>query len=160
MPSRQASSFRQEFFISWPDGFVARCGTYSLAACHIVDTIVSSYSAAIEYCGRLFLPGDPSRLLTSIPRIRLAKLSPLGCGRHGRDCERDENMATGTVKWFNGQKGYGFIQPDEGGADVFVHISAVQRSGLNGLDEGQKITYEIVKDKRTGKSAADNLVAQ
>ena len=68
-------------------------------------------------------------------------------------------MATGTVKWFNGQKGYGFIQPDEGGADVFVHISAVQRSGLNALDEGQKITYEIVKDKRTGKSAADNLTA-
>lgn len=66
-------------------------------------------------------------------------------------------MATGTVKWFNGQKGYGFIQPDEGGADVFVHISAVQRSGLNGLDEGQKVSYEIVKDKRTGKSAADNL---
>jgi CspA family cold shock protein len=66
-------------------------------------------------------------------------------------------MATGTVKWFNGQKGYGFIQPDEGGADVFVHISAVQRSGLNGLDEGQKVNYEIVKDKRTGKSAADNL---
>ena len=64
-------------------------------------------------------------------------------------------MATGTVKWFNGQKGYGFIQPDEGGADVFVHISAVQRSGLNGLDEGQKVNYEIVKDKRTGKSAAD-----
>ena len=51
----------------------------------------------------------------------------------------------------------GFIQPDEGGADVFVHISAVQRSGLNGLDEGQKVNYEIVKDKRTGKSAADNL---
>jgi CspA family cold shock protein len=69
-------------------------------------------------------------------------------------------MATGTVKWFNGQKGYGFIQPDEGGADVFVHISAVQRSGLNGLDEGEKIAYEIVKDKRTGKSAADNLVKQ
>lgn len=68
-------------------------------------------------------------------------------------------MATGTVKWFNGQKGYGFIQPDEGGADVFVHISAVQRSGLNGLDEGQKISYEIIQDQRTGKSAADNLVA-
>ena len=66
-------------------------------------------------------------------------------------------MATGTVKWFNGQKGYGFIQPDEGGADVFVHISAVQRSGMNGLDEGQKVSYEIVKDKRTGKAAADNL---
>jgi cold shock protein len=68
-------------------------------------------------------------------------------------------MATGTVKWFNTQKGYGFIQPDEGGADVFVHISAVQTSGLPGLDEGQKISYEIVKDKRTGKSAAGNLAA-
>lgn len=84
---------------------------------------------------------------------------------HGRDRhqqrlhEGTRNMATGTVKWFNGQKGYGFIQPDEGGADVFVHISAVQRSGLNGLDEGQKVSYEIVKDKRTGKSAADNLTA-
>ncbi|KKB13440.1 cold-shock protein [Devosia geojensis] len=68
-------------------------------------------------------------------------------------------MASGTVKWFNGQKGYGFIQPDEGGADVFVHITAVQRSGLNGLDEGQKVSYEIVQDKRTGKSTADNLSA-
>ncbi|MEO5808214.1 cold-shock protein [Devosia sp.] len=68
-------------------------------------------------------------------------------------------MASGTVKWFNGQKGYGFIQPDEGGADVFVHISAVQRSGLDGLDEGQKVKYEIVQDKRTGKSTADNLTA-
>jgi len=66
-------------------------------------------------------------------------------------------MATGTVKWFNGQKGYGFIQPDEGGSDVFVHISAVQRSGLTALDEGQKVSYELVPDKRTGKSAADNL---
>jgi CspA family cold shock protein len=68
-------------------------------------------------------------------------------------------MASGTVKWFNGQKGYGFIQPDEGGADVFVHITAVQRSGLAGLDEGQKISYEIVQDKRTGKNTADQLAA-
>jgi CspA family cold shock protein len=68
-------------------------------------------------------------------------------------------MASGTVKWFNGQKGFGFIQPDEGGADVFVHITAVQRSGLESLDEGQKISYEIVQDKRTGKSTADNLTA-
>jgi CspA family cold shock protein len=68
-------------------------------------------------------------------------------------------MASGTVKWFNGQKGYGFIQPDEGGADVFVHITAVQRSGLAGLDEGQKISYEIVQDKRTGKDTADRLTA-
>lgn len=68
-------------------------------------------------------------------------------------------MATGTVKWFNTQKGYGFIQPDEGGADVFVHISAVQTSGMTALDEGQKISYEIIKDKRTGKSAAGDLTA-
>ncbi len=68
-------------------------------------------------------------------------------------------MATGTVKWFNTQKGYGFIQPDDGGKDVFVHISAVERAGMNGLNEGQKIGYEIVADKRTGKSSAANLKA-
>jgi cold shock protein len=66
-------------------------------------------------------------------------------------------MATGTVKWFNGQKGYGFIQPDDGGKDVFVHISAVERSGLTDLREGQKISYEILTDRRTGKSSAGNL---
>jgi CspA family cold shock protein len=65
-------------------------------------------------------------------------------------------MATGIVKWFNAQKGYGFIQPDEGGNDVFVHISAVERAGLTGLREGQRITYEIEKG-RNGKSAAVNL---
>lgn len=68
-------------------------------------------------------------------------------------------MATGIVKWFNTTKGFGFIQPDEGGADVFVHISAVQRAGLNQLDEGQKISYEIVQDRRSGRSSADNLTA-
>lgn len=68
-------------------------------------------------------------------------------------------MATGTVKWFNTTKGYGFIQPDQGGADVFVHISAVQRSGLAGLNDGQKVSYEITQDKRSGKSSADNLKA-
>jgi CspA family cold shock protein len=66
-------------------------------------------------------------------------------------------MATGTVKWFNSTKGFGFIQPDGGGADVFVHISAVERAGLRDLNEGQKIAYEVVADKRTGKSSADNL---
>jgi cold shock protein len=68
-------------------------------------------------------------------------------------------MATGTVKWFNTTKGYGFIQPDQGGADVFVHISAVQRSGMAGLNDGQKIAYEIVQDKRSGKSSAEQLRA-
>lgn len=66
-------------------------------------------------------------------------------------------MQTGTVKWFNAQKGFGFIQPETGGTDVFVHISAVERSGLNGLNEGQKVSFEIVADRRTGKSAADRL---
>ncbi|WP_192363184.1 cold-shock protein [Mesorhizobium mediterraneum] len=66
-------------------------------------------------------------------------------------------MPTGTVKWFNSQKGFGFIQPDQGGTDVFVHVSAVERAGLRGLDEGQKVSYELVQDKRSGKSSADEL---
>jgi cold shock protein len=61
------------------------------------------------------------------------------------------------VKWFNATKGFGFIQPDAGGPDVFVHVSAVERAGLRGLNEGQRIAYEVVADKRTGKSSADNL---
>ena len=68
-------------------------------------------------------------------------------------------MATGTVKWFNDQKGYGFVQPDDGSKDVFVHISAVERAGLRTLKEGQKVSFEIVTDKRTGKSSAGNLTA-
>jgi cold shock protein len=69
------------------------------------------------------------------------------------------NMATGTVKWFNGEKGYGFIQPDSGGKDVFVHISAVEQAGLRSLNEGQKISFDETADKRTGKSSATNLKA-
>ena len=65
------------------------------------------------------------------------------------------NVATGTVKWFNATKGFGFIQPDAGGKDVFVHISAVERAGLNGLNEGQKVSYEVQQDR--GKEAAVNL---
>ena len=66
-------------------------------------------------------------------------------------------MATGIVKWFNGQKGFGFIQPDDGGSDVFVHISAVERAGLSGLAEGQRVSYEIKVDTRRGKSSAEDL---
>jgi CspA family cold shock protein len=68
-------------------------------------------------------------------------------------------MQTGTVKWYNGQKGFGFIQPDNGGSDVFVHASAVERSSLGALTEGQKIGFEVERDQRSGKMAAGQLQA-
>ncbi|MDB5704782.1 MAG: cold-shock protein [Sphingomonas bacterium] len=68
-------------------------------------------------------------------------------------------MATGTVKWFNAQKGFGFIQPDDNSKDVFVHISAVERAGMNSLDEGQKVSFELVADARSGKESAEELRA-
>ena len=68
-------------------------------------------------------------------------------------------MATGTVKWYNGQKGYGFIQPDNGGKDVFVHATALERAGLRGLAEGQKVSYDVEADRRSGKESATNLKA-
>ena len=68
-------------------------------------------------------------------------------------------MTTGTVKWFNATKGFGFIQPDDGGQDAFVHISAVERSGLSELVEGQKVSYDLERDKRSGKMSASNLQA-
>lgn len=72
---------------------------------------------------------------------------------------KDFVMTTGTVKFFNATKGFGFIQPDTGGADVFVHISAVERAGMRTLVEGQKINFDVVQDRRSGKNAADNLQA-
>ncbi|MDX7952594.1 cold-shock protein [Lichenihabitans sp. Uapishka_5] len=66
-------------------------------------------------------------------------------------------MPNGTVKWFNATKGFGFIQPDNGGTDAFVHISAVERAGLQDLREGDKVSYELVADKRSGKQSADQL---
>ena len=68
-------------------------------------------------------------------------------------------MTTGTVKWFNADKGFGFIAPDNGGGDAFVHISAVERSGLSGLSDGQKVSYELVADRKSGKMSAENLTA-
>jgi CspA family cold shock protein len=68
-------------------------------------------------------------------------------------------MAIGTVKWYNAEKGFGFIQPDDGGKDAFVHVSAIERAGMTGLREGQKISYEMVSDKRSGKMSADKLKA-
>jgi CspA family cold shock protein len=68
-------------------------------------------------------------------------------------------MNKGTVKWFNIQKGYGFIEPDDGSKDVFVHISALERAGMSSLNEGQKVSFDVVADRRTGKSSAENLRA-
>lgn len=73
--------------------------------------------------------------------------------------EKEIVMNTGIVKWFNATKGYGFIQPDDGSADVFVHISAVERAGMRELKEGQKLSFELARDKRSGKTSADNLQA-
>lgn len=66
-------------------------------------------------------------------------------------------MTTGTVKWFNAQKGFGFIEPDDGGSDAFVHISALERSGIGDLSEGQKVGFDLVSDQKSGKMSADNL---
>lgn len=68
-------------------------------------------------------------------------------------------MSTGIVKWFNAQKGFGFIQPDDGGKDVFVHVSAVERAGMYNLNEGQKLSYEVVRNPKNGKDAAENIKA-
>jgi cold shock protein len=70
---------------------------------------------------------------------------------------REASMTSGTVKWFNLQKGFGFIAPDDGGKDVFVHMSAVERSGIGTLREGQKVGFELVSDPKNGKMSADNL---
>jgi CspA family cold shock protein len=77
--------------------------------------------------------------------------------RRENSCPKGTNMQTGTVKWFNSQKGFGFIQPDAGGADVFVHISAVERAGLSSLSDGQKVSFDVERDRRSGKMAVGQL---
>jgi CspA family cold shock protein len=99
-------------------------------------------------------PGD--RTHTRLTRIRLSR-RPRGRRAAGQYKERRRVMATGTVKWFNTTKGYGFIVPQDGGKDVFVHITAVQSAGLRGLNEGQKVTFDIAMER--GKAAAINLKA-
>ena len=98
--------------------------------------------------GRPGGPGGPARRFDRPSRDGPAR------GGEGRTAA---GSGSGVVKWFNSQKGFGFIQPNEGGSDVFVHISAVERAGLRGLDEGQAVSYDIEQDRRTGKAAATNL---
>jgi cold shock protein len=87
-------------------------------------------------------------------RILLATIKRRGMLNH---TYKKVIMSTGIVKWFNPQKGFGFIQPDDGSKDVFVHISAVERSGIGDLREGQKISFELTEDRRSGKMSADRL---
>jgi len=102
-------------------------------------------------------PRTPRRTDDFSPNLETNRPTARGLFTHlpeGKSC-----MAQGTVKWFNGQKGFGFIQPDDGGKDVFVHISAVERAGMHGLNEGQKVSFDVVADRKTGKSSAENLRA-
>jgi cold shock protein len=101
-----------------------------------------------------------------VARFRHFPKSRMKCrGKHslaGMKCAsliKDRSMTNGTVKFFNSQKGYGFIQPDDGSKDVFVHISAVERAGMSTLNEGQKVSFDVTADRRTGKSSAENLRA-
>jgi len=89
----------------------------------------------------------------ALPRRKVLRSAQLRIAEH-----RSDVMSSGTVKWFNAQKGYGFIQPDDGSKDVFVHISAVEQAGLRGLNDGQKISYDI-EQGREGKTSAVNLRA-
>lgn len=103
--------------------------------------------------------GQCHRLIPNFSAHSTAGLAVRRGGQHIYVVKGYLPMATGTVKWFNATKGFGFIQPDKGGADAFVHISAVERAGLDGLREGQKVEYELVADRRSGKTAAENLKA-
>jgi CspA family cold shock protein len=94
-----------------------------------------------------------------VERAELTGGAGYGDGRLRASCAKGNDMQIGTVKWFNPEKGFGFIQPEGGGADVFVHISAVERAGWRTLNEGQKISFDLVTDQRRGKTSADNLKA-
>ena len=115
-------------------------------------TGIMALSASIFAMGHLAIMAN-QRLRPR--RYFLARLPGVRLGCHHWASKRSADVATGTVKWFNPSKGYGFIQPDGGGKDVFVHISAVEKAGFTGLAEGAKISYEVVSDR--GKESAGNL---
>jgi cold shock protein len=126
---------------------------------NLVESVSSDYLYAIE-----FRPDDLASRATCRTDDLLPKfdLSSPGCAIERpalTPTGKKRLMSQGTVKWFNVQRGFGFIQPDDGSKDVFVHISAVERAGMRGLNEGQKVSYDLVADRRTGKSSAENLRA-
>jgi CspA family cold shock protein len=115
-----------------------------------------TYMRAIDISADRYGPAFHA-LLKSISKISIQEGETRLAATQRTQLKECSKMATGTVKWFNATKGFGFIQPDDGGQDVFVHISAVERAGLSNLVEGQKISFEIERDRRTGKSAAGSL---
>src|SRR5215207_11660421 len=124
-----------------------RRGVYSSS----IDLWPDDWAASLRTAERTFrLPPPDDRQIEPASTPGAALMHPAVKGHP---------MATGTVKWFNEQKGYGFIQPDQGGKDVFVHISAVERSGMRSLADGQKVSYDVEADRRTGKESVTNLRA-
>jgi CspA family cold shock protein len=120
-----------------------------------IDSFRAHIGVRSRFCLFLFLPDQGS----SQDNVEFGRKAANVCPARGRHSafSMEAVMATGTVKFFNSQKGFGFIQPAEGGKDVFVHISAVERSGMSTLNEGQKVSYEVVSER--GKLAASNLQA-
>jgi cold shock protein len=117
---------------------------------NLVENVGADYFHAIEF--------RPDDLASRALRVGLTTFFQ-NLDLSQRLLERRCLMSQGTVKWFNASKGFGFIQPDDGSKDVFVHISAVERAGMQNLNEGQKVSYDVVADRRTGKSSAENLRA-
>ena len=127
-----------------------------------------SVAVSEQFCYKIqidYRSGSAALLACSSDRARAYRLpfrqfDATPCPGRATSCTRKVTiMTTGTVKWFNSAKGFGFIQPDAGGADVFVHISAVERSSLGSIHEGQKLGYEVERDQRSGKSSAGQLQA-
>ena len=116
-----------------------------------INILHGAYRIACDLCPR----AEALRQISSQHRYGLSDILP----QANTTVEKEIVMNSGTVKWFNSTKGFGFIQPDDGSTDVFVHISAVERAGLGNLSDGQKISYDLVRDKKSGKNSADNLRA-
>lgn len=119
--------------------------------------IASSSGLRRRHCGPVFAcAGEFVRRGVATTAICLLQCR---AGRVRQALWKERQVSTGTVKWFNETKGYGFIQPDDGSQDVFVHISAVERAGMTSLNDGQKLSYELTQDRRSGKMSAGELVA-